>query len=345
MVRSSSGCWCNDLCMRTFAPDAIASLRFFGGSLGAERHDKRCCDKQAACHATKLGGRSMKHVWWWLVMSIASVIFSVSFSILFVFGCTNNVFFGGLFRWYVSLEGRWFLWPEDRSFTFATPGAKRFGDAPVHREWRVAYTSKVGWNNSLIVFRETAICNFITRSCSFAVWKVWNEAWLWRPCPSARAELPIATRQNRECGTGNDQQTSLIHHERLRTFIAFSILCYILLSIAMSDASCFEHQICWNSGCYKHCQDLSQESLSHKRSECTAAKWDLNRLDRCNLVQLSAISFNNSILVQDLAVSGRHEPQMSQNLDLLFLKSGDKGLSGMEVLQRENFLRKYVSWT
>ena len=94
MVRSgSSGCGCNDLCMRTFAPDAIASLRFFRGSLGAERHDKRCCDKQAACHATKLGGRSMKHLWWWLVISIASVIFSVYFSILFLFGCTNNDFF------------------------------------------------------------------------------------------------------------------------------------------------------------------------------------------------------------------------------------------------------------
>ena len=151
-----------------------------------------------------------------------------------------------------------------------------------------------------------------------------------------------ATRQNRECRTGNDQQTSLIHHKRLCTSIAFSILCYILLSIAMSDASCFEHQICWNSGCYKHCQDLSQESLSHKNSECTA-KWDLNRLDRCNLVQLSAISFNNSILVQDLAVIGRHEPQVSQSLDLLFLKSGDKGLSGVEVLQREYFLKKIMS--
>lgn len=191
MVRSgSSGCWCNDLCMRTFAPDAIASLRFFRGSLGAERHDKRCCDKQAACHATKLGGRSMKHVRWWLVMSIASVIFSVYFSILFFLVAQTTIFFGFLFRWHVLLEGRWFLRPEDRSFTFVTPGAKRFGDAPVHREWRVAYTSKIGWNDSLIKFRETAICDFITRSCSFAVWKVWNGARLWRPCPSARAELP-----------------------------------------------------------------------------------------------------------------------------------------------------------
>lgn len=244
-------------------------------------------------------------------------------------------FFLVLFRWYVLLEGRWFLWPEDRSFTFATPGAKRFGDAPVHREWRVAYTSKVGWNDSLIIFRETAICDFITRSCSFAVWKVWNGARLWRPCPSARAELPIATRQNRECGTGNDQQTS-VNHKRLRTSIAFSILCYILLSIAMSDA------LFWAPDLLEF--RLLQTLPGSKSGECTA-KWDLNRLDRCNLVQLSAISFNNSILVQDLAVIGRHEPQVSQSLDLLFLKSGDKGLSGVKVLQREYFLRKYVSWT
>lgn len=34
---------------------------------------------------------------------------------------------------------------------------------------------------------------------------------------------------------------------------------------------------------------------------------------------------------------------MSQSLDLLFLKSGDKGLSGVKVLQREYFLKKIMS--
>jgi len=34
---------------------------------------------------------------------------------------------------------------------------------------------------------------------------------------------------------------------------------------------------------------------------------------------------------------------VSQSLDLLFLKSGDKGLSGVEVLQREYFLKKIMS--
>ena len=149
MVRNGpSGCWCNDLCMRTFAPDAVASLRFFRGSLGAERHDKRCCGKQAACHATKLGGIPKHEAC--VVMSIASVIFSVFyFSMLFfLLECKDKESFLSLFRMcqrYFCDPSYGFLWPEDRSFTFATPGAKKiWRDVLVHREWRVAYTSNVG---------------------------------------------------------------------------------------------------------------------------------------------------------------------------------------------------------